>query len=378
MPTHGTRDRIPGLYIRDALKAHGWSQRDLAFVLGVEEGSLNRIIKGKARISVAMSKALAMAFDVDGDFFANLQKAYDFAHVEEPDPEIARRAALQRVFPTREMINRAWIGSDNPELQLARFFKVANETAIPYVAAAAEKSDTGTEMPPLHYAWLCRVLQIAEQAPAKPYSQTALRQALPRLRALMREPQAVKDVPRILGACGVKYVIVEGLADEKIDGVCAWQGGFPVIGMSLRHDRINNFWFVLRHEIEHVLRRHGRNRPVVDSEVMERAETGVVSAQEKLANEAAADFCVPRKEMASFIAAKEPLFSERDIIGFARRMNVHPGIVVGQIQAHTKKHGFLGKYLVKVREFLLPAAIVDGWEQAALVGRVRRRIRRQT
>jgi HTH-type transcriptional regulator/antitoxin HigA len=193
----------------------------------------------------------------------------------------------------------------------------------------------------------------------------------------MQEPRAVRNVPRILAACGVKYVIVEGLADEKIDGVCAWQRGFPVIGMSLRQDRINNFWFVLRHEIEHVLRRHARNHPVVDSEIMESAESGVASARERIVNEAAADFCVPRKEMASFISAK-PLFYERDVIGFARRMNVHPGIVVGQIQAHTKKHGLFGKYLVKVREFLLPAAIVDGWEQAALVGRVRRRIRRQT
>jgi HTH-type transcriptional regulator/antitoxin HigA len=377
MSTHGTRDPIPGMYIRDELKARRWSQRDLAFVLGVEEGSLNRIIKGKARIGVEMSKALAKAFDVDADFFANLQKAYDFAHAEEPDPRIARRATLQRIFPVREMINRAWIGPDDPEVQLARFFKVANEAEIPYVAAAVKRSDAGTEIAPLHYAWLCRVLQIAEQAPAKPYSQSALRRALPRLRAFMQEPRAVRNVPRILAACGVKYVIVEGLADEKIDGVCAWQRGFPVIGMSLRQDRINNFWFVLRHEIEHVLRGHGRNRPVVDSELMESAETGVVPAQEKVADEAAADFCVPRKEMASFISAK-PLFSERDIIGFARRMNVHPGIVVGQIQAHTKKHGLFGKYLVKVREFLLPAAIVDGWEQAALVGRVRRRIRRQT
>jgi hypothetical protein len=96
------------------------------------------------------------------------------------------------------MINRAWIGSDNLEIQLARFFKVANETEIPYVAAAAKKSDAGTEIAPLQYAWLCRVLQIADQGPAKPYSESAPRQALPRLRALMREPEETRRYPAFL------------------------------------------------------------------------------------------------------------------------------------------------------------------------------------
>jgi len=183
----------------------------------------------------------------------------------------------------------------------------------------------------------------------------------------MSDPEEARHVPRILMDCGVRYVIVEGLAGAKIDGVCTWQEGRPIIGMSLRYDRIDNFWFVLRHEIEHVLRRHGHNGPIIDAEVMESANDDLISAQEKLANEAAADFCVPRNEMASFIARKEPFFAERDIVGFARRMNVHPGLVVGQIQAHTKKWEFLRKYLVKIREFLLPGAMVDGWGQVAPV-----------
>src|SRR5207244_683477 len=100
----------------------------------------------------------------------------------------------------------------------------------------------------------------------------------------------------------------------------------------------------------HVLRYHGQNGPIIDAEIMERADDDLISAQEKMANEAAAEFCVPRKEFSSFIARKEPYFSERDVIGFARRMSIHPGIVVGQIQARTKKWEFLRKYLVKIRQ----------------------------
>ena len=75
---------IPGKYISEELDARGWSQRDLAYILGIEEPALNKIIKGKTGISVDMSKALGKAFDIDTDFFSNLQKAYDFAHSREP------------------------------------------------------------------------------------------------------------------------------------------------------------------------------------------------------------------------------------------------------------------------------------------------------
>jgi addiction module HigA family antidote len=88
---------IPGKYIAEELEARGWSQRDLAFILGIEETALNKIIRGKTGISVEMSKALGKAFDIDTDFFSNLQKAYDFAHTHEPDPSIERKAMIQNV-----------------------------------------------------------------------------------------------------------------------------------------------------------------------------------------------------------------------------------------------------------------------------------------
>ena len=354
---------LPGMYIQDELDARGWSQRDLAFILGIEEPALNKIIRGKTGVSGEMSKSLAKAFDIDADFFANLQKAYDFAHAREPDPSVERRAALQRIYPIREMIKRGWIDKDNLETQLAQFLRTSN----PHVAYAAKKTDSGADISPLQYAWFYRVMQMADQISSVPYSEGALRESLPRLRELMIEPEAIRHVPRMLMECGVKYIVVEGLSGGKIDGVCTWNQGLPIIGMSLRFDRIDNFWFVLRHEIEHVLQRHGHNGPIIDVDTQETANDELISSQEKIANAAAAEFCLPRNDFDSFVARKAPFFSERDVIGFARRMRVHPGIVVGHIQARTQKWDFLRRYLVKVREFLLPGAFADGWGQVASV-----------
>jgi HTH-type transcriptional regulator/antitoxin HigA len=359
---------LPGLFIQEELDARGWAQRDLAFVLGIEETALNKIIVGKTRISVEMAKALAEAFGVDADLFANLQKSYDLAHAGPPDPAIGRRAKLQNIYPVREMIKREWLEPDNLEIQMARFFEAANENNIPF-AAAAKKTNAEEDATPIQLAWLYRVRQIAKTSGTMKFSARTLCDALPKLRAMMIAPEEARNVPRVLAECGVRYVVVEPLKSAKIDGVCCWlDQSSPVIGMSLRLDRIDNFWFVLRHEIEHVLQRHGIKDPVIDAELEgERASDSGPIEQERVANAAASDFCVPKQEMASFIARKDPFFSEKDIIGFARRMNVHPGIVVGQIQAHTKRWDFLRPHLVRIRQFLLSGAMVDGWGQVAPV-----------
>ena len=92
-----------------------------------------------------------------------------------------------------------------------------------------------------------------------------------------------------------------------------------------------------------------------------------ITDHERIANAAAADFCVPQKDMRSFIARKNPFFAERDVLGFARLAQVHPGIIVGQIQHQTSRWDLLRKHLVKSRQYVLPRAIVDGWGQVAPV-----------
>jgi HTH-type transcriptional regulator/antitoxin HigA len=77
----------PGHYIKEEMDARGWIQRDLAFILGVPEQSLNVILSGKRGISPEMAKALGKAFDVPPQFFANLQQAYDLANAREPKQE---------------------------------------------------------------------------------------------------------------------------------------------------------------------------------------------------------------------------------------------------------------------------------------------------
>jgi HTH-type transcriptional regulator/antitoxin HigA len=122
----------------------------------------------------------------------------------------------------------------------------------------------------------------------------------------------------------------------------------------------------LRHEIEHVLRGDGKISAVIDAD-LEDAPSATLPPEEVAANEAALDFCVPKDEMDSWIARKAPYFSERDLIGFARRIGVHPGIVAGQLRKRTGNYKLFTRHLAKVQFAVEPSAVVDGWGQIAPV-----------
>lgn len=116
----------PGEFIREELQLRGWAQRDLAYVLGVHEQAVSLIMSGKRGISPQMSKGLGEALGVSGDYFANLQTAYELSTATDPVPGIARRARLL-FYPIREMIRRGWLEDTDTatlELQLMRFFCV--------------------------------------------------------------------------------------------------------------------------------------------------------------------------------------------------------------------------------------------------------------
>jgi HTH-type transcriptional regulator/antitoxin HigA len=365
----------PGYYIKEEMEARGWAQRDLAFILGTTDQALNPILSGKRGISPEMAKALGEAFDVPAEFFANLQQAYDLAQARTPESSIAVRRNMQSTYPVREMIKRGWLELSDAamiETQLARFFCVEGPSDIPYFGehAAKKSSYEEREIPPAQLAWLFRVRQIANSISVPNYSEKALRSALADFESLLYAPDEIRRVPRILMECGIRFILVEKLPNADIDGVCFWLDEHsPVIGMSTRRDKIDNFWFVLRHECEHVLQGHGREEEMIDDNLEgENASTNdAIPQEERIANGAAENFCVPREKLASFLARKHPFYYERDVIAFARLLNRHPGLVVGQMQRKLNRYDYLTRYLVKVRQFVLQGSNADGWGQVAPV-----------
>jgi HTH-type transcriptional regulator/antitoxin HigA len=167
----------------------------------------------------------------------------------------------------------------------------------------------------------------------------------------------------------VKFLIIEPLPQSKIDGASFWVDGSPVIALSLRYDRIDSFWHTLMHELGHIRNEDGLNegRMVVDTDVFDIG--GDDQPYERAADEFAVQFLVPQEEMTDFVARTQPLYSKAKIVGFANRLQIHSGIVVGQLHHLGATNGGLDyshnrEMLVKIRHLIVAAALTDGYGQS--------------
>ena len=117
----------PGEFIRDELEARGWTQTDLAEILGRPLKAVSEILTGKRAITPETATGLGEAFGVDPQFWMNLESAYRLSKVESKAGEVSRRAKLYAQAPVQDMIRRHWINDaediDGLEREVLQFLR---------------------------------------------------------------------------------------------------------------------------------------------------------------------------------------------------------------------------------------------------------------
>ena len=91
-PTRAAEVFPPGEFIRDELEERGWTQRDLADVLGRPLQTVNQIINGRKRVTPETAVELAAALGTSPELWLNLESGFRLSLVDEADPAISRRA----------------------------------------------------------------------------------------------------------------------------------------------------------------------------------------------------------------------------------------------------------------------------------------------
>ena len=126
---------------------------------------------------------------------------------------------------------------------------------------------------------------------------------------------------------GIKLVVVPHLKGILIDGAVFFNSNMdPVIGITLRYDRIDYFWFTLFHELSH-LALHLKNSD--DYFFDDLSGNKDLSDIEKEADSYAEKLLIDNKEWKKFY---KKYLSEEDIKTFARDERIAPAIVAGRIQ----------------------------------------------
>ena len=354
----------PGEILRDELNARDWTQVEFADIIGRPPRVVNEIIAGKRSITPETAQEIAAALGTSSHFWLNIQASYKLSNMPPAPQQIARAAKLRDRFPVREMIKRSWIepseNRDVLEFRVLRYFNLGSlDDELVFSHAARRNAED--ELSPIQWAWLFRVRQLASALDVPAYSEKKLRGAIGDLEPLLVEPEEARHVPRILAGAGVRFLVVEPIPSSKIEGVCFWiNDKSPVVALSMRFDRIDNFWFNLRHELEHVLNKDGRDMPLID-EPEQLSDAPDQDDVERMANKAAAEFCVPQAELENFVARLDPMYRTDRFIGFSRLMHRHPGIVAGQLQRKTRRWDLFRRFQAKIRQIVTEVTLTDGY-----------------
>jgi len=337
--------------------------------------------------------ALAAAFNNAPEFWLSLDAGYRLSLLE-PNSEIERRSKIFSIAPVKDMEKRGWIRPTNSldalEKELCRFYQIESIEERPKIHVNARKPFETQNLNPAQAAWCVRAARLATVVDAEKFIGNNFKDAIPEIAKLADYPEKSKHLPKLLAKAGVRLVIIEPLPYSKIDGAAFWLADdAPVVVLSLRFDRIDCLWFTLLHELSHI--RH-KDAQSVDVEIFgdsmrERVESDFEQRRNKIledvtelqkdvaafnaeietrADREAANALIPKAAMDSFILRVKPFYSKPKIVQFAIRMNVHPGIVVGQLQ-HRKEiqWGANREMLAKVREIATSTALTDGWGKSA-------------
>ena len=154
------------------------------------------------------------------------------------------------------------------------------------------------------------------------------------------------DGPRLarefLAKHGIHLVCLEHLPRTHLDGAALQLAdGTPVVGLTLRYDRLDNFWFCLLHELAHIGRHmtNTRNEAFIDDLTLRDVEGVRRDAKEDEADGWAEEGLIPGEVWSTSRVRDNP--SPLAVMELAQRLEIHPAIVPAVCGTRPGITGFL-------------------------------------
>lgn len=329
----------PGDTIREELEYYGWEQKDLAEVMGRTEKSISQLITNKAPVTYETACQLSKIFNQSTQFWLNLdanyrQRLQESAKVKDTEA----RALIYRYMPVRELRKVINLPSKTEELVAAvKAFWNRDELEFGFLEKEAQvcfrKSEAHRNFNP-YYAltWLQLAKNsLTEKRPKAKYNRERLQQLANTFADYTVEPYGVEKFITELNHCGVAFLQLNHFQQTYVDGASFLDGNQPVIVYTARHDRIDNFWFTMAHELGHILLHENEQRKIFFDSMdhIDRTNT-----QEQQADDFAEKLLKCKSILKAFNGAKRP--SAVKVQSVAKELGLHPGIVAGCLQHHKK------------------------------------------
>ncbi len=326
--------------IQFRMHEQGLRQADLVPYFG-SRSRASEVLAGKRPLTVQMIRQISTGLGISADVLVADPHRSSIGLV---DDAIDKEVDWDRL-PSKEMERNGYFNevpkkNSHTLSELAREFVISilpPNGGFPILARQGLRGDAVN--PKSRYgllAWKARVLDLArrrkdsQRLPA--YQPEAIDGAfLAQVVQLSWHQSGVRLACEVIEGKGIPVVIEPHLAGTQLDGAAFLdQDGIPVIGLTLRFDRIDHFWFTLFHELAHVMK-HLSNPGDAFLDRLEDSDT--TEALEIEANRIARDALIPR---AAWRRSEIVLSPSRDrIIRFAKDQKIHPAIVAGRVRRET-------------------------------------------
>ena len=317
-------DPIDAILFR--MEEKGLRQADLIPYFGTSS-RVSEVLKRKRPLTVQMIRAVSLGLGISADTLVGLG---EIASSEKKEIDWSK-------FPIKEMMSRGWLERLTDRNANAAESLVRNYIAcsgLQFGTASFRRSLSGEAKSPTTtyalYAWLARVIQRSREKKKEigSFDKEQLTAAFLRELAQMswseRGPLLAIEY---LHKHGIAVVIEPQLKGTQLDGAALKDvDGTPVIALTLRYDRLDNFWFTLLHEVVHIWKH-------IDNEVDAFVDDLNVASEDRReaeANRLAGEAFIPRliwKRSDAFISP-----SRYSIENLARDLKIHPAIIVGRLR----------------------------------------------
>ncbi len=318
--------------IKFRMEQGGLTQKDLVPFIG-SRSKVSEVLAGKRPLNLRMVRALHGGLGIPLASLVGKERS----EVEGLLPD-----ELVRHTPVAEMAKRSWFSNFDGNGHAARaaaprlldeFFERCDSQALRgCLNRRTGTRDTAQSPATLAAlaAWQTRVAHLACSTTLPAFDPAAITPEFARqlvgLSLLESGPIAAGEY---LAKYGIALVVLAHLPTTRLDGAAMrLQGGTPIIGLTLRHDRLDHFWFTLLHELGHVALHLKKNESTTFLDDLDRAES--TDEVEREANAFAAEALIPATEWPK--AFSEGSATTADISATAQRLRVHVSIVAGRVR----------------------------------------------
>jgi HTH-type transcriptional regulator/antitoxin HigA len=320
------------------MEEKGLKQKDLASIFGGKNRA-SEVLARKRPLTLSMIRALSESLQIPTDLLIHEQGSSlpDVEVDDEDDIPISMPLLVKSGFFSDEEASRFSTADIVQRYLKPRHGPLYLKRTITY-GATPSTNKTNLKM------WVSRVRELAtatrrQRGVWRPG--TITEDFLTYVARLSWSDKGPKLVQEFLAEKGIALVILPSLPSTKLDGAAMQdQDGVPIIGLTIRHDRLDNFWFTLVHELVHVWKHlPERDVAITDEDLDKNHEDDDVKESE--ANRLARNAFIPKSIWVRSEAYLRPTYES--VQSLAAQLHISPAIVAGRLRREKTGYGVFGK-----------------------------------